>query len=501
MPHDPHMAVHTLEDQPEDTGHLVVHGRGGPAWLLEHLTVLRSWASTVTGAEVGFHHHPTIPPNDTLALSVDQLTSSHPDVNWHSAALNPGWLSPTGYDLIPEACGHTSSDTSGGRPCRHALSVVLAADVPRTWVVAISCTVPDGEGVATSIHLQYGTRRPWVHTVEAEVILHFLRHADRKRATEVSSSAWKVVNGMPLQWIQHSPLVRGHHTEHPFLFARATSHHSDALLPKADWAVSQGTVLQNTPLGPRRDQLLIAGSDSHLDMRPPTMQTLGAAAQRAQDNHASTHRGHKPLGAAHATAYVHTRDLTAAAANHRALRARDGHTPVQRRLLIRKEQLFGVAIFSQACLLCGGQEETPVHMHVGCAHSRLLWPHYLQAVHEAAQHTSRLGTRRYGWPSGVPPEPSGRRSSVTGWCSKRQRRSSAGLPATTRWGDVCGRVPPAHALAGAFCVRALLPPAGATSRRPTVRRPGRTDGSLRPKAAAPPLPHVAAEISSPPSAS
>ena len=52
VPHDPHMAVHTLEDQPEDTGHLVVHQRGGPAWLREHVTALRSWASTVAGAEI-----------------------------------------------------------------------------------------------------------------------------------------------------------------------------------------------------------------------------------------------------------------------------------------------------------------------------------------------------------------------------------------------------------------------------------------------------------------
>ena len=39
---DPHMAVHALEDQPEDTGHLVEHQRGGPAWLKEHVTALRS---------------------------------------------------------------------------------------------------------------------------------------------------------------------------------------------------------------------------------------------------------------------------------------------------------------------------------------------------------------------------------------------------------------------------------------------------------------------------
>ena len=31
--HDAHMAMHTLEDQPGDTGHLMVHQRAGPAWL------------------------------------------------------------------------------------------------------------------------------------------------------------------------------------------------------------------------------------------------------------------------------------------------------------------------------------------------------------------------------------------------------------------------------------------------------------------------------------
>ena len=116
------------------------------------------------------------------------------------------------------------------------------------------------------------------------------------------------------------------------------------------------------------------------------MRALGEVAQRAQTDHALTHRGHTPRGAAHATAYVHARDLTATATNRRALRARDGHTPVQRRLCVRKEWLSGVAVLPQPCLLCGGPEETPVHMHVGCAHSRLLWPHYRQAVHEAARH-------------------------------------------------------------------------------------------------------------------
>ena len=59
---------------------------------------------------------------------------------------------------------------------------------------------------------------------------------------------------------------------------------------------------------------------------------------------------------------------------------------MQRRLRVRKERLSGVAIVPQPCLFCGGPEETPVHMHVGCTHSRLLWPHYRQAVHEAARH-------------------------------------------------------------------------------------------------------------------
>ena len=116
------------------------------------------------------------------------------------------------------------------------------------------------------------------------------------------------------------------------------------------------------------------------------MRTLGEVAQGAQTDHALTHWGHRPLGAARATAYVRAQDLTATATNRRALRARDGHTPVQRRLRVRKERLSGVAVLPQPCLLCGSPEETSVHMHVGCAHSRLLWPHYRQAVQEAARH-------------------------------------------------------------------------------------------------------------------
>ena len=386
LPHDPHMAVHALEDQPEDTGHLVVHQRRGPAWLREHVTALRSWASTIAGAEVRLHDHPAVRPGDTRVLSVDQLTPSHPDVQWHSADLNAGWLSPTRYYWIPEAWGHTSSDASGGGPCRRATSVALAANLTRTWALAISGTVPDGEGVAASLPLLYGVHRPWVRTVDAEVILHLLRQANLERATGVPAGAAKVVNQMPLRWLQDGLHARGQQTEHQFWYTRATSHHSDALLHKADWAASQDTVLQNTPPGPSHAHLIVAGHDGHLDLRPPTMERLSTVAQQAQIDLALTHRGHTTLGAAHATAYVDARDLTATATNHRALRARDGHTPVQRRLRIRKEPLSGVAILLHLCLLCDGPQETPVHMHRGCAHSRLLWPHYRQAAQEAARH-------------------------------------------------------------------------------------------------------------------
>ena len=260
--------------------------------------------------------------------------------------------------------------------------------------------------------------------MDAEVILHLLRHADRERATGVPAGAAKVVNQMLLRWLWDGLHARGQHTEHPFWFTPATSHHSDALLHKADWAASQDTVLQNTPPGPSHAQLIVAGHDGHLDLRPPTMQTLSTDAQRAQMDHALTHRGHTPLGAAHAAAYVHARDLTATATNHRALRARDGHTPVQRRLRIRKERLSGVAISPQPCVLCGGPEETSLHMHVRCAHSRLFWPHYRQAVQEAAA-TSGPVTRLYGWPRGAPRAPHGRKSSALGWCPRQQKRSSA----------------------------------------------------------------------------
>ena len=213
------MAVHTLEDQTEDTGHLVVHQRGCPAWLPKHVTALWSWASTVAGAEVRLRDHPATRPDNTRALNVDQLIPGHPNVQWQSADLNAGWCSPTGCYWIPEAWGHTSSNASGGGPRRHATSVALAADLTRMWAVAISGTVPDGEGAAASLPLQYSIHRPWIHSVDAEVILRLLRHTDRKRATGVPAGAAKVVNQMPLRWLQDGLHVRGQQSEHPFWFA------------------------------------------------------------------------------------------------------------------------------------------------------------------------------------------------------------------------------------------------------------------------------------------
>ena len=256
----------------------------------------------IAGAAVRLHNHTAFPRDDSRALNGDQLTSGHPDVRWHSGDLNAGWLSPTVYYWIPEAWGHTSSDASGGGPCRHATSVALAADLSRTWAVAISGTVPDGEGVAASLPLQYGIHRAWIHMVDAEVIPHLLRHTDREWATGVPSGAAKVVNQMPLRWLQDSLRIHRQHNEQPFWFARATSHHSDALLEKGDWAAPQDSVLQNMPPGPIHAQLIVAGQDGHLDLRLPTMQMLSTVAQQAQLDHALTHRGHTLLGAAHATA-------------------------------------------------------------------------------------------------------------------------------------------------------------------------------------------------------
>ena len=162
--------------------------------------------------------------------------------------------------------------------------------------------------MAASLPVQYGTRRPWVHTVDTEVILHLLWHADRERTTGVPACSARAVNQMPLRWLQNSLRVRGHHTKHPFWFAWATSRHSNALLHKADWAASEDTVLQNRLPGPSHAQLIVAGTDGHLDLRPPTMQTLGPVAQRAQLDHTSMHRGHTPLGTARAMAYVDARE-------------------------------------------------------------------------------------------------------------------------------------------------------------------------------------------------
>ena len=70
-------------------------------------------------------------------------------------------------------------------------------------------------------------------------------------------------------------------------------------------------------------------------------------------------------------------------------------------------------------------------MHVGCAHSRLLWPHYRQAV-QGRPAASRPGTRLSGWLRGAPRTPNGRKCSALGRCPRQQKRSTAQSPATTR---------------------------------------------------------------------
>ena len=147
----------------------------------------------------------------------------------------------------------------------------------------------------------------------------------------------------------------------------------------------------------------------------------------------------------------------------------DGHTPVQRRLRIRKERLSGVAIVQQPCLLCGGQEETPVQMHVRCAHSRLLWPNCRLAVQEAARHLPS-GDKAL-WVAS-------RHSAGAKWtevfCSGLvPEAAEAQLRAIARYeplgGNLRGRVPPAHAPAPRFRVIPPQPPAGAIPPRAPQR--------------------------------
>ena len=141
------------------------------------------------------------------------------------------------------------------------------------------------------------------------------------------------------------------------------------------------TVLQNTPPGPRHAQLIVASDDDHFDLRPPTI--LNARRDRAP----STDGPSAYAPRAHTSGRGPRHSLCPRPGPHR-----DSHQPpgaagqVRPHAGVSKERLSGIAILPQPCPPWGGQDETPVHMHVGCAHSRLLWPHYRQAVQEAARH-------------------------------------------------------------------------------------------------------------------
>ena len=173
VPPDPDMALHALEDQFEDAGHLVVHQRGGPAWLREYKTALRSWVSTVAAAEVWFHDHPAACPDSMLALVMDQLPPPRPrrpvalrgpqcgGAQPHWVLLAPRGLRPHILRCVRERAMQASH---GRRPCGH--------------LCPHAGTVPDREGMPASLPLQYGTYRSWVHTVDAEVIVQLLPHAN-----------------------------------------------------------------------------------------------------------------------------------------------------------------------------------------------------------------------------------------------------------------------------------------------------------------------------------
>ena len=175
------------------------------------------------------------------------------------------------------------------------------------------------------------------------------------------------------------------------------------------------------------------------------MRVLGGVAQRAQTDHALTHGGHTPLGAAHATAHVHARDLIATATSRRALRARDGHTPVHRRLRVRKERLSGVGIVPE--WRPGGDSG---------AHARGVRPL-----------TAPLAPLPPGGTRGGPPPATRGQSPVGGLVALRRRHMDGGLllrtgarghggasprhsPLRPAGRDLCGQFPPPHAPAGDF---------------------------------------------------
>ena len=154
------------------------------------------------------------------------------------------------------------------------------------------------------------------------------------------------------------------------------------------------------------------------------MRALSEVAQRAQTDHALTHRGHTPLGAAHATAYVHARDLTAAATN--AGRCEPG-TATRR------------CSAGSASVRSGSPASPSSHDRASYAAARrrprytCTWgapTHGSSGPTTARRYTRRLatsrpGTKPCGWPRGAPQAPHGRKSSAPDWCPRTRRRSSA----------------------------------------------------------------------------
>ena len=209
-----------------------------------------------------------------------------------------------------------------------------------------------------------------------------------------------------------------------------------------------------------------------------------------QHNHALTHRGHMSLGKAHASAYDHARDLTAAATNHRSLRARDGHTPVQRRLRIQKERLPSGSVLPQPSHTCTWA--APSHAYSG---------HTTAKRYKKRPGISSTRKRRCGSPRGAQPGRCGRRSSVLRWSPTQRRCNSARLRATSCRGQTLW-TSSSNICCGWETWRRTPATTGwnRSSARCTVWPPRYTSGSGGGDRLAPPVPRAKTGTSWPPAA-
>ena len=277
MPHDPHVAVTSLQEGGAvEQGTVVVYQPHGSmaVWGAEFATALEAIWSTC-GCEIHWRPHGVHRPNDILS---PELTASNAAllgrvvVNSHS---DVAWLEPHRYCWVPMAARVTSSDASPQE--EGASNVAVAGHGSPTWTGAIHGTVLEAEIIGAATFLLHTSPSGLaVHVVDVSIIGAHLRRAPEALYRGIKGPTSHFINQHALNWVVEGlrrlpcRVLGPHHW-----VVRQSSHLAAVSLEEPDFAAAHAKALPVHLMLPKEHAtLLVPDENGLLEPHVPSMRAL-----------------------------------------------------------------------------------------------------------------------------------------------------------------------------------------------------------------------------------